>query len=320
MTSSTALLSLFALLAWASLIAQVEKEVVCYYGTWAVYRPTNGKFTPENIDPNLCTQLNYAFFHINTDGTIKLVDPWLSVLSSVKYWLSKGANPAKLNLGVPFYGRTFTLANPSQTQIGAPATGGGTAGPYTGTTGFLGYNEICEKKWPRFLDNARGATYAVSGNQWVGYDDVQSIKQKCSIIAQYGLGGGMVWSIETDDFLGRCGTKYELLNTLKGCVNANSPPPATTIPPPVTTQKPVVTTKPPVATTVKPAPTTAAPTAKPTGRFVCPADGYFRDPTDCNKFYVCNGGTATQFSCGAGLYFNEKISVCDWPSNVSCPI
>ncbi|XP_035787942.1 probable chitinase 10 [Anopheles albimanus] len=494
----TALFGLFALLTWASVIAQVDsKEVVCYYGTWAVYRPSNGKFTPENIDPNLCTQLNYAFFHINPDGTIKLFDPWVdlpdgggyntiakvnnlkqinpslktiaavggwddahaiagnfakvaanpslraafarnavaflqkygfngmdidweypakwqaegmsspadkanlvlllqelrnaftpygylltiavgatrslgdiaydvpaisnvvdyinlmeydmhgswettvghhapaytasgdnpeySVLDSVNYWLSKGAAPAKLNLGVPFYGRTFTLTDPSQTQIGAPAAAGGTAGPYTGTAGFLGYNEICEKRWPRYWDNVRGATYAVSGNQWVGYDDVQSILLKCSIIAQYGLGGGMVWSIETDDFLGRCGTRYELLSTLKGCVNGGSPAPATTIRPPTTTANPVATTKPatvnPATTTAKPTPTTAKPTpttTKPSGQFVCRADAYFRHPTDCNKYYVCNRGTATMFSCASGLYFNEKYSVCDWPYNVSC--
>ncbi|XP_049546415.1 probable chitinase 2 [Anopheles darlingi] len=230
MTSLAALLSLFALLAWASLIAQVEKEVVCQYGTWSIHRPTNASLTAENIDPNLCTRLNYAYFHINTDGTIALVDPWLSVLSSVKYWLSKGADPAKLNLGIPFYGNTFTLANPSQTQIGAPAAGGGNAGPYIKIAGYLGYNEICEKKWPRFWDNARGVTYAVSGNQWVGYDDVQSIKLKCNIIAQYGLGGGTVVGIEHEDFLGRCGPKYELLNTLKGCVDGNSSAPATSPP------------------------------------------------------------------------------------------
>ena len=29
-------------------------KLVCYYGSWAVYRPENGKFPVENIDPFLC--------------------------------------------------------------------------------------------------------------------------------------------------------------------------------------------------------------------------------------------------------------------------
>ena len=43
-----------------------------------------------------------------------------------------------------------------------------------------------------------------------------------------------------------------------------------------------------------------------------------RDPADCNKYYWCQGDTATSFSCGAGLYFNPANGQCDWPANVDC--
>lgn len=31
-----------------------ELKLVCYYGSWAVYRPGSGKFPVEEIDPFLC--------------------------------------------------------------------------------------------------------------------------------------------------------------------------------------------------------------------------------------------------------------------------
>lgn len=37
-----------------------RKNLVCYYGTWAVYRPDAGKYPVENIDPFLCTHIIYG--------------------------------------------------------------------------------------------------------------------------------------------------------------------------------------------------------------------------------------------------------------------
>jgi len=43
---------------------------VCYYQSWATYRPGNGKFDVEMIDPNLCTHLIYAFVDINSNAEV----------------------------------------------------------------------------------------------------------------------------------------------------------------------------------------------------------------------------------------------------------
>lgn len=50
--------------------------MVCYLGSWAVYRPGDGKYDIENIDPTLCTHLIYTFVGINSDATIKILDSW----------------------------------------------------------------------------------------------------------------------------------------------------------------------------------------------------------------------------------------------------
>ncbi|CAL4110837.1 unnamed protein product, partial [Meganyctiphanes norvegica] len=67
------LLHLGALLAWA---ACAECVTVCYYGSWATYRPGNGKVDIEDIDPHMCTHLVYAFAGVDPDeGVIKVLDP-----------------------------------------------------------------------------------------------------------------------------------------------------------------------------------------------------------------------------------------------------
>lgn len=50
--------------------------VVCYYGSWAVYRNGKGKFDVEDINPKLCSHLIYSFVGISGDGQVKVLDPW----------------------------------------------------------------------------------------------------------------------------------------------------------------------------------------------------------------------------------------------------
>jgi chitinase len=60
----------------------------------------------------------------------------------VNYLLESGASPDKLVLGVPFFGRTFTLADRNLHEIGSASNGTGMKGPYTQKFNFLGYNEV----------------------------------------------------------------------------------------------------------------------------------------------------------------------------------
>ena len=42
-------------------VSSHNSKVVCYWGTWSNYRPNAGKFTPESINPKLCTHIIYSF-------------------------------------------------------------------------------------------------------------------------------------------------------------------------------------------------------------------------------------------------------------------
>ncbi|GFO01584.1 chitinase, partial [Plakobranchus ocellatus] len=323
---------------------------VCYHTNWSQYRPGDGKFMPEDIDPNLCTHLIYSFAKLTNDhlaafewndedtawstglytkfnnlknqnpelktmlavggwnmgsapfshmvstqatrqelrdafdveaaqtGKDRLLlsaavaagvetidagyeitdivakldmlnimtydmhgswDPYtahnsplyghagetgddlsLNVDYALNYWVNRGATKDKINVGLPTYGRTFTLSDPNNNGVGATAPRAGTAGKYTREAGFLAYYEICEMI-------AQGATvnriddqkvpYLVKGNQWVGYDDPESIRTKVQYINDQGYGGFMVWALDLDDFKGKTCNEgpYPLINAAK---------------------------------------------------------------------------------------------------------
>ncbi|XP_022600874.1 chitinase-3-like protein 1 isoform X2 [Seriola dumerili] len=45
-------------------------QMVCYFTNWSQYRPGTGKYTPQNVDPFMCTHLIYAFSIINNKNEL----------------------------------------------------------------------------------------------------------------------------------------------------------------------------------------------------------------------------------------------------------
>lgn len=56
--------------------------------------------------------------------------------------LRLGAPANKLLMGIPTYGKSFTLTS-SNSEVGAPVSGSGEAGPFTKEPGMLAYYEVC---------------------------------------------------------------------------------------------------------------------------------------------------------------------------------
>ncbi|KPI95746.1 Acidic mammalian chitinase, partial [Papilio xuthus] len=171
------------------------------------------------------------------------VDNELNIDYTIKFYLENGADPNKLVLGIPTYGRSYTLFNPDAVEIGSPADGPGEQGDATREKGYLAYYEICEalkpkqkkrsissdseeysdeeeeeeEEWTVMHPNPTAmGPVAFKGNQWVGYDDIDIVKKKAEYVAENGLGGIMFWSIDNDDFRGNChGKPYPLIEAAK---------------------------------------------------------------------------------------------------------
>ncbi|ESO93434.1 hypothetical protein LOTGIDRAFT_62010, partial [Lottia gigantea] len=137
----------------------------------------------------------------------------------IDYWLNVGIPKHKLIVGIPTYGMSFTLANPNEHGVFAPATGGGRMGKYTSEGGILSYYEICENinrhGWKTEWIDDQGVPYVYGGDQWAGFENMESVKLKAENINKRDLAGAFVWSVEMDDFGGTCGRgEYPLLSTI----------------------------------------------------------------------------------------------------------
>lgn len=121
---------------------------------------------------------------------VKVFSPYCSFMwcsfhqeYAVNFWLKKGIPRSKLVVGIPFYGCSFTLQYSNETGVGAPISGPGRTGYYTQSPGLLAYFETCDlalnEGWHQGRDSS-GSPYLYNGDQWVGYDDIQSIEAKVS--------------------------------------------------------------------------------------------------------------------------------------------
>ena len=146
---------------------------------------------------------------------------------AVQRWISNGISPEKIVLGLPLYGRSWTLST-NKTIPPAPAAGPGAPGKWTEDAGLLAYYEICDAVrnggWNVVKDPSQTmGPYALSPHHprtWVAYDDPAMAIVKTQYVRNKSLGGVMVWDLSYDDFHNTCGNGYNpiltsIYNTLK---------------------------------------------------------------------------------------------------------
>ncbi|MFJ1701834.1 glycoside hydrolase family 18 protein [Kitasatospora sp. NPDC088346] len=111
----------------------------------------------------------------------------------VRHYLDKGLPPAKAVLGVPFYGYGWTgVPAGSAYGLHQPATG-------LAQGGTLPYNRIKDLPGTVHHDWPHGASWKYDGTDFWSYDTPELLVRKAQYSRWNGLGGVMVWSLDSDD-------------------------------------------------------------------------------------------------------------------------
>ena len=113
------------------------------------------------------------------------------------YAQTYGVPPEKINLGVPFYGHTFTeCTSPGMPHKGSDTTHFPEGGAFYYS--ILALKEKCTRAW----DDRAKVPYLVntSWNLFISYDDEESVGHKSRYVVDNGARGLIIWEI-TGDYL-----------------------------------------------------------------------------------------------------------------------
>lgn len=133
-----------------------------------------------------------------------------------------GVEPSKVVLGLGWYGRSFTLSNPSCNVPNGACTfaEGGKPGECTNSAGTLTNAEInriiAKGGVTKGFDQQAAVRWLTWDlDQWVSYDDGETIQMKVNHANKRCLGGKMIWAVDQDD------SKSSSTNDLLGIGPAN---------------------------------------------------------------------------------------------------
>ncbi|KAI6201364.1 Cht7 [Aphelenchoides besseyi] len=248
-------------------------------------------------------------------------EPMWNVVGAATFWADHGMPRQKILVGIPTYGRGWTLTNPSNYGIGAPGNTARTT-KYVSEAGTGAYYEFCEmlaEGAHRYFDQQTRVPFLVKGDQWFSYDDVESIKYKLDFIRQNGFGGAFVWTLDMDDFNGRCsnsgGIRYPLIGTIARELGGVDIHGLTAITPP-----------PIIYSSSVPYEKQTSTTSMPTKTFpseldiscIGQGDGFREITGSCREFALCLSGKSFRISCPADLEYSRVLGYCTYPTVSGC--
>ena len=118
-----------------------------------------------------------------------------------------GLDPSKLTLGLPYYGRGTTVSNTSCMDLGCPYTSLSHPGQCTNEDGILSLKEIQDiiaqrHLIPKVLPDILQKSITFD-DQWISYDDCDTVAAKTQWADEHCFGGTMLWSIDLTNGNGR---------------------------------------------------------------------------------------------------------------------
>ena len=117
---------------------------------------------------------------------------------AVREFVAAGVAPRKLVLGVPFYGRAWTVATADARGLYQP----GKAPADRIETGYarLAADRVGKGGFERFWDEKAQAPYLWNAEKriFVSYEDPESLRIKCRYIREQNLAGAMFWEYYSD--------------------------------------------------------------------------------------------------------------------------
>lgn len=123
---------------------------------------------------------------------------------SSSYWVMRGMPQEKVIVGLPTYGHSFTLMNAANSGWNAPAIGNG----QLGSDGFVVYSDSCKfillEGTEVVFDAENKVPYAFRNQEWISFDNEQSLAYKAEYAKEKEYGGVMVFSLNSDDYNGVC--------------------------------------------------------------------------------------------------------------------
>jgi len=116
--------------------------------------------------------------------------------NGVKAYLKAGVPASKIVLGIPFYGRAFTLAKDSKTILGETSV----AKQYIDGYSYIKDSLVNKKGYKEYRDEAAKAPYLYNEKTkvFIGYDDEKSVREKCKYVLDNKLAGVMFWEYNSD--------------------------------------------------------------------------------------------------------------------------
>jgi chitinase len=128
--------------------------------------------------------------------------PAFNVDSTMRRFLAAGVPASKLLVGVPFYGRAYSVTSKANNGLFQPSSGqpaGWRGGD--GDWRTLSRTRLANPGYVRHWDAAARVPFlfdSTSGT-WVSYDDPQSVREKVRYVREHGLGGVFIWELGGDD-------------------------------------------------------------------------------------------------------------------------